>query len=367
MTLANQLKHAWKGARKEVAAQRGLLKAVRAVRLLLLVIRELIGTARLAPYGARAFLCRQQLVASKRLITLRYGTRTRNCVDVVSPPPEKSQTDLRPVAVFINGGVWSAGDAWQFAPLASRLSDAGALVFVATYTLYPAAVVPTMVDEVCAAVQFAKQTARSLGGDPERITLLGHSAGAHLALSAVLKATSPVHCFVGMAGVYDVAAHYQFESWRGVQNLSTMEAAMGGATHFEALSPALQLTPSMASKLPPMIMLSSRADKTVPSSQSALLAEAASALGVDVTHVIYDSITHVDFATAWEPTRHRGRRDRPQLAETRHEVMAHVDDAITVVCTTSSAQLRTLIQQHRASKMPPAVRIPTVPARSLLR
>jgi hypothetical protein len=40
-----------------------------------------------------------------------------------------------------------------------------------------------------------------------------------------------------MAGVYDIAKHYEYEAGRGVQYLSTMERAMGGRAGFPAASP----------------------------------------------------------------------------------------------------------------------------------
>ena len=51
----------------------------------------------------------------------------------------------------------------------------------------------------------------------------------------------------GMAGVYDIETHLQYEAGRGVQYLSTMERAMGGRERFAAQSPAAIL----ASAAPP--------------------------------------------------------------------------------------------------------------------
>ena len=373
MTLANQLQHAWTGAARELSTQRGVGRLWRALRLLLLVLRELLGTARLAPYGARALLSRRELEASKRVTRLRYGPQPRNCVDVVLPTASAGEdAGLRPVVIFVNGGVWATGDSWQFAPLARRVADeAGAIVCVATYTLYPATTVPTMVDEVAAAIQFVKGQVSSLGGDPARVTVLGHSAGAHLALSALLQLAhkageAPVaYAFVGMAGVYDVGLHFEFETWRGVQNLSTMEAAMGGRPRFAALSPALQLpnvAAACAQNLPPLVLMSSHADSTVPSSQSQCLLDTALASGLLATHVTYESTTHVDFATSWDmhvPARRC--RERPQLLRPdddaqRRRCMAHVADVVTVVRTKHAAQLRQLVGRHRVAV--PAARIP---------
>jgi prenylcysteine alpha-carboxyl methylesterase len=49
-----------------------------------------------------------------------------------------------------------------------------------------------------------------------------------------------------MAGVYDIGKHYEYEAARGVQYLSTMERAMGGAARFASQSPAAILARAAA-------------------------------------------------------------------------------------------------------------------------
>ncbi len=47
--------------------------------------------------------------------------------------------------------------------------------------------------------------------------------------------------FIGMAGVYDIAQHYEYESSRGVHEISTMKRVMGGAQGFQRFSPTVLL------------------------------------------------------------------------------------------------------------------------------
>ncbi len=49
-----------------------------------------------------------------------------------------------------------------------------------------------------------------------------------------------------MAGVYDITKHYEYEAARGVQHLSTMERAIGGAARFASQSPAAILVRAAA-------------------------------------------------------------------------------------------------------------------------
>ena len=53
-----------------------------------------------------------------------------------------------PVVLFCHGGVWASGAAWHYAPLATRLAQAGVVTAVMQYTLFPAALAPQMAEEV---------------------------------------------------------------------------------------------------------------------------------------------------------------------------------------------------------------------------
>lgn len=240
--------------------------------------------------------------------------------------------------------MWSSGDAWAFAPLGRLLSDAGAVACVAQYTLYPAATVPTMVSEVGAAIEWVQRNAAQYGGDAARVSVVGHSAGAHLAACAVLARAHaasplpPLHALVGMAGVYDVRRHYEYETHRGVNNISTMEAAMEGKASFAAHSPAALLAradPAVAHRLPPVVLMGSLADVTVPWEQGEELMAPLQALGVRVSHLVYKATTHVHFATGWEyGTAHV--HEAPLLghavAGPRGEaLMAHAQDVVAIV------------------------------------
>ena len=343
MVLSEQLSHALRGAAQEIAEQQGTARRLRAtLRLARTVASELLSTAKLAPYGVRALLCRRRLQAAGRLRRDSYAEPARCIVDVVSPLSTSFEGgDNGSVVLFVNGGVWSAGEAWQFAPLADTLStELGARVCVAQYSLFPNALVPAMVDEVAAAVRWADGLRRGSGS----LVLVGHSAGAHLATLAVLKmveegrAPPALRACVGLAGVYDVAEHYNFETRRGVQRLSTMEAAMGGATQFRALSPLqrLQDRQPQLDDAPQFFLLASHSDATVPASQSREYAAALTAAGADARLMLYQSTSHVDFATGWERRGGKaGGGEKPLLATAATaigggELLAHAADVVTI-------------------------------------
>ena len=103
-------------------------------------------------------------------------------------PAEKSPKP-RPIFILIHGGGWSAGDKANshfVDPKTSWLVDGGYLVASINYRLAPAVKHPGQVEDVCRAIAWMQKHAAKYGGDPERIYLLGHSAGAQLAALAAV-------------------------------------------------------------------------------------------------------------------------------------------------------------------------------------
>eukprot|EP00959_Pyramimonas_sp_CCMP1952_P203646 4258338-Pyramimonas_sp.AAC.1 len=77
------------------------------------------------------------------------------------------------------------GEKWQYAPMARRLAEEGNVVVVMEYTLYPSASADFMVGEVDAALDWVFQNITEYGGSPDKVALMGHSAGVQPALHPV--------------------------------------------------------------------------------------------------------------------------------------------------------------------------------------
>jgi len=103
--------------------------------------------------------------------------------------PEEKREQPRPVFILIHGGGWSAGDKSNsrfIDPKTSRFVEGGYVVASINYRLAPAVKHPGQVEDVCKAIAWMQKHASKYGGDPKRIYLLGHSAGAHLAALAAV-------------------------------------------------------------------------------------------------------------------------------------------------------------------------------------
>ena len=95
----------------------------------------------------------------------------------------------RPCIVFVHGGAWTYGSISTHDGIAGRLSmRTHATVVSVGYSLSPEAPFPRALDEVLAAVEWARERAEELGIDPARLAVAGDSAGGNLAAASTLRA-----------------------------------------------------------------------------------------------------------------------------------------------------------------------------------
>lgn len=95
-----------------------------------------------------------------------------------------------PMVILVHGGAWTNGDKQQFVtPLFAPLTEAKFTWFTVNYRLAPRYPFPACVEDVEAAVRWAKLHAADYKGDPARVALVGESAGGHIASLVALRAT----------------------------------------------------------------------------------------------------------------------------------------------------------------------------------
>jgi arylformamidase len=131
----------------------------------------------LARWIARSAEIRQQCACRSGL---RYGDSPRQAMDVF--PAARPGA---PVLVFIHGGYWRALDKDVYGFVAEHLVAAGATVVLPGYDLCPQVRITDIVDQLRKAIAWVHANIAAHNGDPERIHVAGHSAGAHLAAMMV--------------------------------------------------------------------------------------------------------------------------------------------------------------------------------------
>lgn len=118
---------------------------------------------------------RQELVCER---DIAYGEHPLRKVDVYRA--NGTGAGRTPVHVFFHGGYWRAQDKENFAFVARPLVEAGITAVIANYELCPASTLDGVADSAIAAIAWVRREIQRFGGDPTRISLSGHSAGAHL-------------------------------------------------------------------------------------------------------------------------------------------------------------------------------------------
>ncbi len=118
----------------------------------------------------------QARVQLRCALDLRYGLGGRERLDVF--PAERPGA---PVVVFIHGGYWRALDKSDHSFVAPALHAMGATVVVPGYELCPAVSIPQITLQMVRALAWVWKNIDRYHGDRSQITVIGHSAGGHLA------------------------------------------------------------------------------------------------------------------------------------------------------------------------------------------
>ena len=137
---------------------------------------------------------------------LPYGDEPRQKLDLYLPLAEGGP---KPVVLFFYGGNWSSGDKAEYLFLGQALASRGFVVAIADYRIYPEVKYPAFLADCAAAARWTFANIGKYGGDPARVSLMGHSAGAYNAMMLALDPEwlgpdrAKIKSVVGLAGPYD--------------------------------------------------------------------------------------------------------------------------------------------------------------------
>jgi acetyl esterase/lipase len=138
-----------------------------------------------------------------------FGPGPRQRLDVYAP---EHAAGPAPVAVYFYGGSWTKGRRQDYRWIGEALASRGFLAVIPDYRLYPRALYPAFLQDGALAVRWVTEHAAQFGGDPRRIVLIGHSAGAYNAvmigmdtryLAAVGVDPGRIKAVAGLSGPYD--------------------------------------------------------------------------------------------------------------------------------------------------------------------
>ncbi|HZP66759.1 MAG TPA: alpha/beta hydrolase [Rudaea sp.] len=220
---------------------------------------------------------------------LHYGSATLETLDVYRP----ARAANAPVFVMVHGGGWRLGDKAMGRMVDSKIARWAprGIVFVSIdYGLLPATPVTRQVDDIAQALAYVQRHAADWGGDPKKIVLMGHSAGAHLvdvlAADPARARAAGAQPWLGTVSLDSAAIDVPAIMKR--HHMRLYDAAFGGdAAQWKALSP-IDL---VAAPAPPMLAVCSTLRPDDSCGASHRFAARAEAAGTHV-RVLEEALTH---------------------------------------------------------------------------
>ena len=222
--------------------------------------------------------------------------------------PEDS---AQPVLLFIHGGGWHDGDPSAYGFVGRNFAPKGFVVVDVGYRLLPEGRYPAMLTDSAAALKWVSQNIGKYGGDPERIYLMGHSAGAYNVVMLGLdkrwtrRAGLPddtIDGVIGLAGPYDFLP----------LDTDNAKRAFGKVRPVAATQPV-----RFARKdAPPMLLMTGDKDETVEPENARALFDALGAKGADARHVVFRNMDHSQILmTLAQPFEYFDARTQTQVLE----------------------------------------------------
>jgi len=272
-------------------------------------------TAACAPLSLFATLTPKD-PAARSARNVAYGPERWQRLDVYGPHREKGQA-LAPIAVFFYGGSWDTGRRQDYNWVGQALASRGFVTVVPDYGLYPQVRYPGFLEDGARAVRWAQDHAAEFGGDPARIVLVGHSAGAYNAAMIALDRhylraagvdPSHIRALAGLSGPYDFLPLTD----------PIAERTFGQAPDLPATQPTSFVRPDS----PPAFLATGDADTMVFPRNTVKLAAKLRDAGVPVEERHYPGIDHVRMVLALSrPFRNRA----PVLDQMTSFLRAHTE------------------------------------------
>lgn len=223
-----------------------------------------------------------------------FGDDPRLKLDVWAPR-QRSEAPL-PVVTFFYGGGWVDGDREEYGFVGRAFAAHGFVTILPDYRLVPNVRFPTFIEDSARAVRWTRDHIAEFGGDPGRINISGHSAGAYIGAMLSLDRhyladagvdPAVVRAAALLSGPYDF---YPFTEQRG-------RDALGHWPRPRETQPITFVRPDA----PPMLLMHGTADTVVQPRNSRRLAAALTAAGATAELKLYPGKSHIDTIKSLSP------------------------------------------------------------------
>lgn len=240
-----------------------------------------------------------------------YGEHALNSMDIYSP---KENAGNAPVVLFFYGGCWGGCTTYPKAHyrfVAEALTEQGFVVAISDYRRYPEVNFPEIMADTSAAIAWTHANIRNHGGDPSKLFIAGHSAGAQMVATAALDPRYTAAENVSIAGVVGLAGPYDFLPFDD-DYLFTL---FGPEDKWPESQPV-----NYARAGTPFLLLHGKNDDTVWAHNPKNLAAAIVEKGGEADVVIYENIDHVGILAAFASIR---RKTAPVVEDIARFVRQH--------------------------------------------
>ena len=229
-----------------------------------------------------------------------YGSDAAQKLRVYAP---QAAAGPLPIFLFVHGGSWRSGDPDDYGFVARAIAPEGFVVVLAGYRLGVTGRYPAMLEDTAAAIARTREIAAAHGGDPDRIIVAGHSAGAYNVAQVALEerwlddAGVPhrsISGVVGLSGPYDF---FPFDS-------DSTKAAFGSV----GVGAESQPVNHARADAPAMLLVHGESDTLVKPRNTRALASQLTKAGAGAETLLYSEMDHnaplISLASPW-----RDRRD----------------------------------------------------------
>lgn len=220
-----------------------------------------------------------------RVADVSYGADPRHKLDIYTPVKADGPA---PVVIFFYGGNWNSGAREHYRFVGEALASRGILAVLPDYRLYPQVRYPAFLEDSAQAVAWTLREVLQYGGNPKRVYLMGHSAGAYNAAMVALDprwlgahGLSPgaLRGWIGLSGPYNFIP---------IQNKATRPVFF-----YPDTPPESQPINHVSLGAPPALLIASTKDDLVdPARNTGALALKLRAARVPVTERYFDKTNH---------------------------------------------------------------------------
>ena len=211
---------------------------------------------------------------------IAYGPRPRHKLDLYRP--DKPRADGKAV-IFFYGGSWDSGSKSDYLFVAQALTASGYTVVIPDYRIYPEVRFPAFVEDGAQAVRWTSDHVAS-----NKLFVMGHSAGAHIALLLMTKTPYLQQAGVDrmkLPGVIGLSGPYDFLPLSSAKLIDIFGSAN---------NPDMEAITFAKAPLPPALLIHGTADDTVYPRNSEHLAAAWRKAGAPIELKLYPGVGHVD-------------------------------------------------------------------------